>query len=85
MKHFLMLLTFAAVLGTGPLWAGPAASGDAAPQIVAVKNAMCPLSGDKAKDKFFYDYQGKRYHFCCPNCIKDFKKDPEEYIAKLKK
>jgi YHS domain-containing protein len=29
-------------------------------------------------------YQGQEIKFCCKDCIKDFKADPEKYIAKLK-
>ena len=31
-----------------------------------------------------YTYNGKVIGFCCPDCIDDFKKNPEKYMAKLK-
>jgi YHS domain-containing protein len=31
-----------------------------------------------------YLYKGKTIGFCCPDCIDDFKKDPEKYMATLK-
>ena len=46
---------------------------------------FCPVSGDEAKTKFSYEHNGKTYYFCCPDCIKDFKKDPEKWIAAMKK
>ncbi len=49
------------------------------------KGQLCPVSGDKAKSGFSYDYKGKTYYFCCAHCIKDFKKNPEGFISgKLK-
>ena len=30
------------------------------------------------------DYQGQEIKLCCKDCIKDFKKEPEKYISKLK-
>ncbi len=51
--------------------------------VVNAGNKTCPVSGDKVNPKLSYDYKGKSYHFCCPHCIGDFKKDPEKYLAKL--
>ena len=31
-----------------------------------------------------YTYNGKIIGFCCPDCIDDFKKDPEKYMKDLK-
>ena len=31
------------------------------------------------------EYQGKTYAFCCEDCIKAFKKNPEKYLKKLAK
>jgi YHS domain-containing protein len=52
--------------------------------VVDVGNKMCPLLDGKADGKTFMVYKGKRYGFCCPGCEKEFKKNPEKYIAKLK-
>ena len=32
-----------------------------------------------------YDHEGTSVRFCCKACIKDFKADPEKYLAKLEK
>ena len=29
-------------------------------------------------------YKGKTIGFCCPDCIDEFKKDPEKYMATIK-
>ena len=31
-----------------------------------------------------YVYNGKTIGFCCPDCIDEFKKNPEKYMATLK-
>jgi YHS domain-containing protein len=31
-----------------------------------------------------YVYKGKVIGFCCPDCIDEFKKDPEKYVATMK-
>jgi YHS domain-containing protein len=31
-----------------------------------------------------YTYKGTVYRFCCPECIDEFKKDPEKYIKQMK-
>ncbi|MDO8579937.1 MAG: YHS domain-containing protein [Candidatus Omnitrophota bacterium] len=55
---------------------------------VEVGNKICPVSGEKIaapgeKNEMGgavqYEYNGKIYNFCCPMCIKDFKKNPEKY------
>ena len=28
-------------------------------------------------------YEGQTMKFCCKSCVKDFKKDPKKYVAKL--
>ncbi len=49
---------------------------------IDVGNKICPVMGDKIdpKSKITYEYNGKIYHFCCPGCIEEFKKNPEKYI-----
>jgi YHS domain-containing protein len=37
------------------------------------KQTKCPIRGSTIN-------QGKRIYFCCPPCIKEFKKDPEKYM-----
>ena len=49
----------------------------------ASMNAFCPVRADKASRKVSYEYQGKKYYFCCRDCVKKFKKNPEKYLAQL--
>lgn len=48
-------------------------------------NMKCPvMPGERVKEKFFVDYQGKRVYLCCRNCVKAFKKRPWKYLKNLK-
>lgn len=47
-------------------------------------NEYCPVTTtEKADPNIFVDYQGKRIHFCCNKCKRDFLADPEAYLANL--
>jgi len=50
-------------------------------------NKSCPVSGEEIDEtsKVTYEYKGKIYNFCCPMCVKKFKKDPEKYIEEMEK
>lgn len=54
---------------------------------IEVGNKICPVSGAEIKKEEVYqvEYEGKIYNLCCKMCLKDFKKDPQKYIEKLKK
>lgn len=47
---------------------------------------VCPVSGEEISKEtnITYDYKGKTYRFCCPDCVAEFKKKPEKYIQKIK-
>lgn len=43
---------------------------------------MCIVEKEHEADpKVTYEYKGKTYHFCCKDCVAEFKKDPEKYSA----
>lgn len=48
-------------------------------------NTQCPVTGDEADPKLTAKHKGRTIAFCCEDCVKDFKKDPEKYVAKLDK
>jgi len=54
------------------------------PSVVDLRNTKCPISGDPADAETFVDHEGIRVHFCCPDCVAAFKKDPAAAYAKLK-
>ena len=46
----------------------------------------CIVSGDKLGEMgkpVTLTYKGQEMKFCCKDCVKDFKKDPEKWIKKL--
>lgn len=47
----------------------------------------CPVSGDKLGEMappYVFVYQGQEIKFCCPDCKKDFLKDPQKYLNQIK-
>ncbi len=51
----------------------------------AEEMVTCPVSGETVKKTEAagkYEYKGKTYYFCCPNCKEKFVKDPEKYTKK---
>ena len=50
---------------------------------VEIAQKSCPVMGGAINREYFTDYEGRRVYFCCPQCIDEFKKDPEKYLAKL--
>ncbi|HUA68767.1 MAG TPA: hypothetical protein VMA13_09495 [Candidatus Saccharimonadales bacterium] len=46
----------------------------------------CPVSGDKLGEMgapYVFVYQGQEVKLCCPDCKKDFDKDPAKYLKKI--
>jgi|SRR5579859_7627050 len=46
----------------------------------------CPVSGDKLGemgDPYVFVYKGQEVKLCCPNCKKDFDKEPAKYLKKI--
>lgn len=68
-------LTFALLLALlSPL----AAHGQALP------NKMCPVMPEAlAEEAYSLVYEGRRIHFCCPQCWEEFKANPAPYLGNL--
>jgi len=48
-------------------------------------NKFCPVESDDEIDPTVtIVYKGQTIAFCCKDCVKDFKKDPDKYLAKMK-
>lgn len=47
-------------------------------------NTKCPVSGDDIDAAVTTTQDGKTVAFCCKDCIKKFKADPEKYMKDLK-
>ncbi|MEZ7891339.1 MAG: TRASH domain-containing protein [Candidatus Wallbacteria bacterium] len=50
--------------------------------VVDLKNKICPVMGDTAKEELYVIYENKVYHLCCQTCIDEFKNNPGKYAAK---
>ena len=59
------------------LWIFPGAS-------LANDQTTCPVMGGQINKNIYADYQGSRVYFCCPPCLKEFKKNPDPYVKKMK-
>lgn len=50
------------------------------------KLTTCPVSGDKLGEMgkpYTFEYKGHEVKLCCPDCQKDFDKDPAKYMKKI--
>lgn len=50
------------------------------------KLKTCPVSGDKLGEMgkpYVFTYKGHEVKLCCPDCKKDFEKDPAKYMKKI--
>lgn len=50
------------------------------------KMTTCPVSGDKLGEMgkpFIFVYKGHEVKLCCPDCKKDFDKNPAKYMKKI--
>lgn len=49
--------------------------------------ATCPVSGDKLGEMgqpFVFVYKGQQVKLCCPDCKKDFDKNPGKYMKLIR-
>src|ERR1700761_1951577 len=50
------------------------------------KMTTCPVSGDKLGEMgkpYVFEYKGREVKLCCPDCKKDFDKEPSKYMKKI--
>jgi hypothetical protein len=60
---------------------------DAAPAAKPDLLTTCPVSGEKLGEMgkpFTFVYKDQEVKLCCKSCKKDFDKDPEKYMAKIR-
>lgn len=46
----------------------------------------CVVSGEKLGSMgkaYVHNHEGREVRFCCKSCLKDFNKNPKQFIAKL--
>ena len=87
MKLNALMLTLVTVLGTATAFAAdkPTTKPSTQPAATAVNKICAVEGGDHTVDPdFFVMYKSQKIGFCCEDCIKEFKADPEKYVAQLK-
>jgi YHS domain-containing protein len=50
------------------------------------KMTTCPVSGEKLGEMgkpYIFEYKGREVKLCCPDCKKDFEKDPAKFMKKI--
>ncbi len=50
-----------------------------------MKDPVCGMEVSSPTDERKFEYKGKTYFFCSPNCFQKFKNDPEKYLGKPEK
>jgi len=74
-----LALATSAVSADAPATA-PATQPSTASAAVDVGNTRCVImDDDDAVATISATYDGKIYHFCCKDCLREFKKDPAKY------
>jgi len=54
------------------------------PQPTPLTNKTCPVTtGEEVDPQQWIDYQGKRVYLCCQTCKRQFKRNPQAYLANL--
>jgi hypothetical protein len=87
MKLNALMLTLVTVLATATAFAAdkPTTKPSTQPAATAVNKICAVEGGDHTVDPdFFVMYKSQKIGFCCEDCIKEFKADPEKYVAQLK-
>ena len=53
----------------------------AAPPTGEAIDPICQMTVDIASARFFTEFEGQTYYFCCPACKKKFEAEPARYLA----
>jgi YHS domain-containing protein len=75
------LVAFAAILSTAVLRASDT-NNPAKPYPLTT----CVISGEKLGEMappYIFVQDGQEVRLCCPNCLKDFQKDPAKYLKQI--
>jgi YHS domain-containing protein len=88
MKLIAAMLGTTIALGTAAVMAGGDKNADKSDKAPATQpiNKFCAVEQENKIDPKggTYVYKDKVIGFCCPDCIDEFKKDPEKYMKTIK-
>ncbi len=78
MKTMLFVCGLCLVVSVGFILTGCGPSDEAKAQ------TTCPMmKGNPINKKIYVDHKGKRVYFCCSDCTKTFKADPDKYMKQM--
>lgn len=77
MKTVAGILIAVAILGMTAAWSQDTGYG--------VRQTVCPVLGKQINTKYYVDYRGKRIYTCCSVCLREVRKNPAKYVAKLQR
>ncbi len=80
MRKVLLVMGMCLLLSAGLVLLG---CGPSEGEAKAGPQTTCPMMGDKIDKNIYEDYKGKRVYFCCTDCPKMFKADPEKFMQKM--
>ena len=75
------VLTLAIAVVAGTAIAKDAAK-DAKKKKIDLSKVKCMMSGKACKETAVAEHNDGKVHFCCPNCVKAFKKDSKKWATK---
>ena len=77
-----LILGISVLAGIRSVAADPTTTPSTQPMAV---NKFCPVTREPVDPSIpTIQYDGKTIGFCCSDCVKDFKADPEKYMKNLK-
>ena len=86
-KFVVGLAVAAVMIANAPVRADDSATNSPSAKPIPYPLSTCPVSGDKLGEMgapYVFVYQGQEIKFCCPDCKKDFLKDPQKYLNQIK-
>ncbi len=86
MKSMLCAGVLAVCLAGAAVWADAKKDADKSPTTkpVAVNKFCAVQTENPVDDRVTIQFEGKTIGFCCEDCIKDFKANPDKYLDKMK-
>jgi YHS domain-containing protein len=87
MNHLMAGFALLALLAVAPATRADTTTNAPTAKPIPYPLKTCPVSDDKLGEMgppYVFVYQGQEIKFCCPDCKKDFLKDPAKYLKKIK-
>ena len=84
----LLLIVFIMAIGSPRMvWSQEVATEELAEivedEFIDAGDMICPVDGEAVDENVSYVYEGKRYYFCSPECLEEFKAYPGMYVEEM--